>query len=152
MMTKLNKKDKIELFITIILIVFFIALAIAFSKRVKGLPAAPRRSLPRWFSLGRHFMFDTRRNKGTPLVLDKATGQINEIKRDPFSFGLSGEIQAMDLVLKGIIWGTDNPSAVINDSVLGAGETIGGFKIMRILRESVILENGTSTLELKLNQ
>ncbi len=155
MMERLNKKDRIELAITVILIIFFIALVIAFSQRGKGLAAVSRRGLPDKFSLSRHFMFDPQRNKGTSFVLDKAAGEIIEIKRDPFSFGLSGETQAIpasDLFLKGIIWDPDNPSAVINDRVLKVGEIIEGFKVVRILRESVILENGVSRLELKLSQ
>ncbi len=155
MMINLKKKDTIELIITGILIIFFIVLVIAFSQRKKGLPKVFQSALPGKLFLGRHFTFDPQRNKGTSFILNKAFGGITEIKRDPFSFGLSGEIKAtpaLDLSLKGIRWGPDNPSVVINDRVLRVGETIGGFKVVEILRGSVVLENGDSRLELKISQ
>jgi len=154
-MIKMGKKDRIELIVTIILVFFFIVLLIAFSHRGKGQKQISKHILPRMFSVREYFRYDTQRNQGTPFILDKAHGEITEIKRDPFSFGLSGEtnvIRTSDLLLKGIIWDSDNPSAVINDQVLKEGVTIGGFKVVKILRESVILENGASRLELKLNQ
>jgi len=155
MIAKLNKKDRIELGITIILFFCFIALVVTFNQRVKGSSIVSLRPLPSSLSFSRHFMFDPQRNKGTAFLLDKAAGQIIQIQRDPFSFGLSGkanEMLASDLVLKGIIGDSDNPSAVINDCVLKTGEYFGEFKVVKILRESVVLENGASKLELKLNQ
>jgi hypothetical protein len=146
-MIKMGKKDRIELAITIILILIFIVLLIAFSHRIKeGRNHGLKGILPGKFSVREYLRYDSKRNQGTPLILNKTFSGTPEIKRDPFSFGLSGEIKATtasDLSLKGIMWDPDNPSAVINDHVLTVGDTISGFKVVKILKTSVILENGT---------
>lgn len=42
-------------------------------------------------------------------------------------------------VLKGIIWSATEPLALVNDQTLGVGESVGGWKVLRIERERVVL-------------
>lgn len=154
-MTKMGKKERVELIITITLVFFFIALLIAFSHRIKSRNQMPKRIFPRMFSAREYFRYDPQRNQGTPFILDKTSGEITEIKRDPFSFGSLASNQvnaASELFLKGIVWNKDNPSAVINERVLSVGEVISGYRVTQILEDSVVLENENSKLNLKLNQ
>lgn len=153
-MRKLTKKDKIELAIILILIVILIMFSVALSrrKRVSQLPS--RRIAQRIFSAVRHFQHDPQRNKGTPFIWEKNAGEIIEVKRNPFFFGSSNNNQGAsvsELLLKGIIWDPDKPSAIINERAVGIGDVIAGFKVTQITQDSVILENEKSKLELKLN-
>jgi hypothetical protein len=155
MIIKLNKKDRIELIATVILVIVFIVLFFAFISRRRHSNGFLGRLSPGIFSASPDFKYESWRNKGTPFVLDMAAGDIIEIKRDPFSFGSSGNSQVASLSsfsLKGIIWNPDKPSALINDQLLGVGEIISGYKVVQILQDKVILENEKSRLELKLNQ
>ena len=69
--------------------------------------------------------------------------------RDPFSSkskDISGEKVVVAsklferLVLKGILWDRENPLALINEEVVGQGETIEGVRIKKIQPTSVIVE------------
>lgn len=153
-MRKLSKKDKIELTITLILIVILIMFSVALSRRKRASQSPSRRIAQRIFSAVRNFKHDPQRNKGTPFIWEKRTGEIIEVKRNPFFFGSSNNNQGVsvsDLLLKGIIWDPDKPSAIINERVVGIGDVIVDFKVTQITQDSVILENEKSKLELKLN-
>jgi len=154
-MIKMAKKDRIELSVTIILVLSFIALLIAFSQRIKGKNQMPECISPGMFSERECFKSDARRNQGAAFILDKNYGGLTGIKRDPFSFGFldsNQESAASELFLKGIVWNMDNPSAVINDRILSVGEIISGYRITQILEDSVVLEKENSKLNLKLKQ
>lgn len=154
MMKKLEKKDRIELIITVFLIIIFIVLTVLFSKRRAPRPIAARASQG-IFSATSRFKHDPQRNKGTPFIWEKRTGEIIEVKRNPFFFGASNNNQGVsvsDLLLKGIIWDPDKPSAIISERVVGIGDVIGNFKVKQITQDRVILENEKSKLELKLSQ
>ena len=63
------------------------------------------------------------------------------LRVDPFA-GLS---------LDGIIWDKNQPLAIINDTLVGLGESISGSLVKAIKRDEVILENknATHTLQFK---
>jgi len=152
MMKKLGKKDKIELIITVVLIIIFIVLTVLFSKRRAPRPVAARASQV-IFSAAPRFKHDPRRNKGIAFLWEKSVGD-KEIKRNPFLYGSLGNNQIISLSslsLKGIIWNPDKPSAIINEHVVGIGDVIGNFKVKQITQDRVILENESSKLELKLS-
>jgi hypothetical protein len=86
-------------------------------------------------------------DQGMAFLWEKSAGD-QEVKRDPFLHGSSDN----GLSLKGIIWGPDRPSAVINERVVGIGDVIGNLKVTQITQDSVVLENEHSKLELKLSQ
>lgn len=153
-MKNLNQKDKTELIFTAGLIVVFVVLLVAFLGRTKKGPGPSKSFLPKIFFSSPKFTYDAQRNKGTPFILDKAAGEIIDIKRDPFTFGLNQGAEldlGANLSLKGILWDEGNPSVVINESVLKTGDMVSGYTVKQILKDSVILQNGQSTLELKLN-
>ncbi|MGB4521486.1 MAG: hypothetical protein WBI28_06110 [Candidatus Omnitrophota bacterium] len=73
--------------------------------------------------------------------------------RDHFSGKIySGKEEVVDLRLSGIIWDAQNPQALINDSVVGEGGSIGQFKVIKIFKDKVHLGMGNRTFELKLPQ
>jgi len=52
-------------------------------------------------------------------------------------------------VLEGIVWDTDNPTAIINGKILHIGEEIGDYEVMEIKQEKVTLSDDIQTIELK---
>ncbi len=71
-----------------------------------------------------------------------------EWTRDPFSRGPArghGE-----LTLSGILWDAAQPLAIINGETLQPGETIDGFRILSIEPASVVMTDGTETLQLQI--
>lgn len=98
--------------------------------------------------------YNPQHNKGASFLWEK-NAEDREIKRNPFLYGSQSNdrlIAASGFSLKGIIWDSKKPSAVINEQVLGVGDVIGDFKIIQIKQESVILENAGSKLELTMNE
>lgn len=58
--------------------------------------------------------------------------------RDPMVFGAAGKNQQDGgIVVKGIVYSEDNPSAVVGDRIVVAGDTVGGAKIVKINPGSV---------------
>jgi len=55
-----------------------------------------------------------------------------------------------DFVLNGIMWDEESPQAIINGIVVSPGETIGTFTVTEIQQEAVVLSDGSTRLELKL--
>jgi hypothetical protein len=54
------------------------------------------------------------------------------------------------LELQGIVWSSEQPTAVINGLVLAQGETVGELEVLRIEPRSVVLGDGERTIELVL--
>jgi hypothetical protein len=61
--------------------------------------------------------------------------------RDPMLFGSvssgAGKDAAVGPVVKGIVYSEDNPSAVVGDRIVSAGDTVAGAKVEKINRDSV---------------
>lgn len=53
-------------------------------------------------------------------------------------------------VLSGTFYSEQNPVAIINGFALKEGETVGGFRIVKILPRGVILKSGSGEVELRL--
>lgn len=70
--------------------------------------------------------------------------------RNPFTPG--GAASKTALVLNGIMWDEKKPLAIIGSEVLGVGGKIGEYAVTEIKKDSVILNNGTGDLELRLAQ
>lgn len=71
-----------------------------------------------------------------------------EWTRDPFSRGPArghGELS-----LSGILWDAAQPLAIINGETLQPGDTIDGFRILSIEPASVVMTDGTETLQLQI--
>ncbi|MFH1848074.1 MAG: hypothetical protein ABH825_02520 [Candidatus Omnitrophota bacterium] len=70
--------------------------------------------------------------------------------RDPFFVGqiASGGSSDESIVLNGIIWDQGNPSAIVNNTIVGEGEEIGKARIVEIKENSVIVQQDGSMHEL----
>ncbi|MFA6349462.1 MAG: hypothetical protein WCY12_00850, partial [Candidatus Omnitrophota bacterium] len=73
--------------------------------------------------------------------------------RDPFSGRMySSENKASALRLIGIIWDEKEPLAMINERILKVGDMIQGKQIIRINSDSIVVDDGSKEIELKLQQ
>jgi len=75
--------------------------------------------------------------------------------RDPFSgkiYFSKEEGAAVDLSLTGIVWDELKPRALINSDIVQEGSTIGQFRVLKIYKDKVVLEQGAKTFELRLKQ
>jgi hypothetical protein len=74
--------------------------------------------------------------------------------RDPFSgrnySAGSARKGAVDLKLVGITWDKVSPMAIINNKVVGVGDSVAGNLVIQINEGSVVLNDGTRDFELKL--
>jgi hypothetical protein len=61
---------------------------------------------------------------------------------------LGREVVALEL--QGIVWSSERPTAVINGIVLGLGETVAGFTLLRVEPRGVVLGDGEREIELRL--
>lgn len=57
-----------------------------------------------------------------------------------------------ELTLDGILWDKRKPLAVINDEMVGIGDTVGGNTVVDIKEDRVILNDGTTNFQLRLGQ
>lgn len=88
------------------------------------------------------------------LVKDEGDFLLRDLKlKNPFrrdhSSGISLDIQGIT-ILRGIIWDKDRPYALIGESVLTIGEMIDGKKVLKITKDSVVLDNNGQNETLKL--
>lgn len=150
-MKKLTEKDKLELIAIIILAVVFTLFSISLLRKIKIRQPVSKGAGERLVFTASDFQYDSGRNKGITFLWEKIGGEITQGKRNPFASGSEGSGELIDLSLKGIIWNSGKPSAVINGYVLNIGDGINEFKVIQILKDKVILENEKSKLELKLN-
>lgn len=72
--------------------------------------------------------------------------------RDPFSSVplVAEKTSGRGVVLSGIVWGKDKPTAIINNSIVRVGDTVSGNVVVRIQRDRVVLNDGNNDFELKL--
>jgi len=141
------KKEKIELIVILVAgLVFAVVLVSNLSKTAKKAPPKPP---PIAFAPVAE----------TAAPADKAdTTEKKDLTwgRDPFGLpkpqktGEGQKTPAAGLNLGGIIWDEKKPCAIINDEILARGDTIGGFKVVEISRNKVVLDNGTEKLTLEL--
>jgi len=80
-------------------------------------------------------------------------------KRDPFipaelaqkeKLQIKGRIE--DIRLEGILWDRRGDSfAIINDEILKAGDTIMGFKILKIEKDRIIFSSGEDSYSIRMD-
>ncbi|HSV43786.1 MAG TPA: hypothetical protein VLJ10_04445 [Candidatus Bathyarchaeia archaeon] len=85
---------------------------------------------------------DGKRDPFWPLITDNGT-IINYDDR---------ELMGSDMVLQGIMAGTDGNVAIINSKVVKEGEMLGAFHIKKITPTAVVLDNGQERIELQLRK
>jgi type II secretory pathway component PulC len=63
---------------------------------------------------------------------------------------VSARRSSVTLILNGIVWDPKQPSAVINDHIVGVGDEVLGSKVVAISQNRVVLNNGREDFELRL--
>ncbi len=53
------------------------------------------------------------------------------------------------MVLSGILWDPESPTAVVENQVVGPGESVGPWRVVEIQKDRVILSDGSSTRTLE---
>ncbi|MFH2137513.1 MAG: hypothetical protein ABII88_03260 [Candidatus Omnitrophota bacterium] len=69
-------------------------------------------------------------------------------KRDPFA-EYSDVSQSGIPRLHGIVWDSQKPKAIINETIAGIGDTVAGVMIIDIQKSKVLVNNGEKNIELK---
>jgi len=117
-------------------------------KKTQGLPAGSRGKLEKETG------FLKNKEGGLFQELDSQSRDLN-LSRDPFS-SLPATAEKISgrggLILSGIIWDKDKPSAIINNSIVELGDTVSGNIVVDIRQDRVILNDGSNTFELKLGR
>jgi len=72
--------------------------------------------------------------------------------RDPMQFGPRTNAPKNELVVRGIVFSQDNPSAVVGTKIVRTGETIAGAKVIKINRNSVEFEMDGNRWEQEVQQ
>mgnify|MGYP000008675864 CR=1 FL=1 len=143
----MNRK-KIELIITGVLIVIFVfMLANSFkrkkppSTRVKPLPAKEPKEIPMLPVLKKEAGY--RPASAEELKLQKERAKL-DWGVDPFYHPIKKELTSgLRLVLKGVSIGKERKSfAFINDEIVGEGEKILGYEVVKVERDKVLLRKG----------
>ncbi len=85
--------------------------------------------------------------------LRRGVSKFTSFVRNPFVPKAKEVIIEMRIVLNGIVWDAHKPVAMINDKVLGVGESFNDkITVVQIKPDRVIFNNGESDFELKLGQ
>lgn len=77
---------------------------------------------------------------------------IGDQYRDPMASVLPKspkEKPSLDLNIQGIIWGSDDPSAIINGKVMEVGDTVKGAKIIDINKKGILVSFGEENFLVK---
>lgn len=79
--------------------------------------------------------------KDNPFLIERSAAPTGD---------LSGGVRTpADAVLTGILWDPNRPSAVVNNRVVGVGDSVGPWTVAEIRRDRVILSDGTRTKTLE---
>lgn len=145
-MKNLDKKQKTELMITSIGILFLIFLVISNTQKARKKKAFMAKASDTVIS-----------SLSVPISFEEKEIEESAIKegwgRDPFLFGASTAtgFGIEGFILNGIVWDKDNPYAIINNDVVKIGDKIGDIAVVEINKESVIVEEDGEQHTLELN-
>ncbi|MBU1147881.1 MAG: hypothetical protein KKD11_05950 [Candidatus Omnitrophica bacterium] len=134
-MKNLGKKERMELTITGIGVIFLIFLVLGNVQKIQ----AKKRSMAKSGAAITSSM-------SAPISFEAPEIEESTIKegwgRDPFSLGANTpeDIGFEGLAVNGIMWDEDNPLAIINDDVVKVGDMLGGLKVVEITKTSVVME------------
>ncbi len=101
------------------------------------------------FSIVEPIALKENRNQGTIGTLKEETKKMG-VPRDPFSRQSVSAVTARGLSLSGIAWDSEDPTAIIDSRIVRVGDEIGGYVVIEIRKDTVVLNNGTENLELNL--
>ena len=144
----MNKKQ-IEITVTAILALIFI---LAFSRSIKTVKNKLKTNYP---SATQTITPAPAANVNSGAIVDNRNKDERlEWVRCPFSGKVypSAEGKSVTFKLAGIIWDEKNPQALINNSIVGQGENIGNYRVVKIEPEAVILNDGQKDIQLSIGQ
>lgn len=84
-----------------------------------------------------------------PLNIKSATDETNT---PPLDFAARARQLPPNLVLNGIMYLAERPQAIINNSVVGVGDTVSGAKVLSIDKASVLLSFNDMAITLTLKK
>lgn len=70
--------------------------------------------------------------------------------RSPFTLSLNDSAPSNEL--NGILWDPVSPKALINGQIVGVGDSVGAATVVEIKQSSVILDDGTRDVHLRLGE
>ena len=138
-------KKTIEISATGVLVVLLLLLLSRSGVRVKS-----RHITPKTYAPSKLGVQEPPKEKLLFWELDEKTKDL-VVKRDPFSVAPVASLRAAShgLYLNGIAWDKEKPIAIINESILGVGDRVDSYIVVEIKQDRVILNDGTSDVELK---
>ena len=72
--------------------------------------------------------------------------------RNPFTFEESMKEKISGIFLTGIAWDAKKPQAVVNGRIVEAGDKLAGYRVVAIKQTSIILDDGSENIEIKLGR
>lgn len=146
MLKGLDKKQKIEVTVTLIGVVFLIFLIIGNVQKARNKKLSIMRAGETVAS-----------SMSVPISLEMTEVEESAVKedwgRDPFSFATSSDSGPglEGLILNGIMWDAEAPYAIVNSDVVKVGDKLRGMKVTAITENSVVLEYEGKKYTLNLN-
>lgn len=147
----MRNKEKKEIVITaslILVLLFIVIYDIKVKKPIQQVSALPQKALQ-----SREVTAEKKNSGELFFKLEKESEELR-LKRDPFSAASIRPVlfSPDDLELDGIAWDKEKPAAIINNEVLEIGDKINGKTVIDIREDRVILNDGTSNIELQLSK
>ena len=141
----MKKKEIVQLSITGVFAVILILLLFSGRKgdRLKFSEAELRQNAK---SSGKLAARDAR---GLFVRLEDETRDL-EVEKDPFHIKAEEVETVVEINLEGIAWDKEHPRAIINGEIVEKGQVINGNTVVDIQEYKVILNDGSSDLELKI--
>jgi len=121
---------------------------------VYGVTASPKGRVKSAVTTERQVAIVPPRQGADSVLLTKRHAKRSQFKvwkRSPFVSSQTASTMT-GLTLGGIIWNKTNPKAMIGDTIVVKGDTIGANKVVDIQPDKVILNDGTKDFELKLEK
>ena len=82
----------------------------------------------------------------------QAKSPFQEWGRNPFIFDESMKEKVSGISLTGIAWDAKKPQAVVNGRIVEAGDKLAGYRVVAIKQTSIILDDGSENIEIKLGR
>lgn len=143
---ELQKKDKIQIGIITALVVVLVFVLGGIGRQGKRGRSHGKGAV---FPIVQPIALEENRNQGAIGTLKEETKKMR-VSRDPFSRQGVSAVTARGLSLSGIAWDQEDPTAIIDSRIVRVGDEIGGYVVTEIRKDTVVLNNGTENLELKL--
>lgn len=128
------------------LVILIIVSILAIISLIYGIVSSPKK---RYVDNGPE-VYQLQKKEVIPLKRSVGRTTFTSWGRNPFILKEVREKKKAVLTLNGILWDKDKPKAVINDAIVGVGDSVGENKIVSIGQDYVILNDGTSDIKLEL--